>query len=110
MAEVTCLQDKSLLALEVSSFVRKYPDITSEQLAGLVQLREDVGRSEARQLAQEILDGQKFRYARFLLCIFFFFNKSFRPKTLTPFTKLFQPKKVEETTTAGRVGFSFCIF
>ncbi|KRY71713.1 Exocyst complex component 3 [Trichinella pseudospiralis] len=48
VAEVMSLRDKSLLALEVSSFVQKYPNISVEQLSGLIQMREDVGRSEAR--------------------------------------------------------------
>jgi len=60
-AEVLSLSDKSLLSLEVSSFVRKYPDVGIEQLAGLLQMREDMGRGEARQLAQEILDQNRFR-------------------------------------------------
>ncbi|KRZ51740.1 Exocyst complex component 3 [Trichinella nativa] len=61
VAEVMSLRDKSLLALEVSSFVQKYPNISVEQLSGLIQMREDVGRSEARQLAQEITAQNKLR-------------------------------------------------
>lgn len=59
--EMLALSDKSLLPLEVSSFVRKYPDVGAEQLAGLLQMREDMGRTEARQLAQEILEQNRFR-------------------------------------------------
>ncbi|KRZ70507.1 Exocyst complex component 3 [Trichinella papuae] len=61
VTEVMSLRDKSLLALEVSSFVQKYPNISVEQLSGLIQMREDVGRSEARQLAQEITAQNKLR-------------------------------------------------
>lgn len=61
MGEIIKLGDKSLLSLEMSSFVRKYPDITCDQLSGLLQAREDVNRFEAPKLAQEILDQNRFR-------------------------------------------------
>ena len=48
MADVLSLRDKSLLALEATSFARKFPGIHVELLSGLLQMREDVGRTEAR--------------------------------------------------------------
>lgn len=48
MADILSLRDKSLLALESTAFVRKFPDIHSELLSGLLQMREDVGRADAR--------------------------------------------------------------
>ncbi|KAK0428448.1 hypothetical protein QR680_010811 [Steinernema hermaphroditum] len=60
IAEIIDLTDKSLLQLEVASFVRKYPDIHVDLLASLVQSREDIGRQEARLLAEEVLGHMKF--------------------------------------------------
>ncbi|KFD61843.1 hypothetical protein M514_12304 [Trichuris suis] len=59
LSDMMSSQDRSLLALEVSSFVKKFLNIRVDQLAGIIQAREDVGRSEARQLAQDILDQHK---------------------------------------------------
>uniref|UniRef100_A0A915LBU3 Exocyst complex component Sec6 n=1 Tax=Romanomermis culicivorax TaxID=13658 RepID=A0A915LBU3_ROMCU len=73
MAEVVKLRDKSLLSLELSTFVRKFPDVTCDQLSGLLMMREDVNRLEAPRLAQEILDQNKFK-----------------PKETGPHSKLFK--------------------
>ena len=35
MADIVQDEDKSLLQLVISSYVRKYPDITAEQLQGM---------------------------------------------------------------------------
>ncbi|VDK29768.1 unnamed protein product [Gongylonema pulchrum] len=48
MSEVLNLRDKSLLALETTTLVRKFPDIHVELLSALIQTREDMGRVEAR--------------------------------------------------------------
>lgn len=48
IAEIIDLRDKSILPLETSSFVRKYPDIHIELLTSIIQLREDIGRAEAK--------------------------------------------------------------
>lgn len=43
--EIIDLRDKSLLSLEASSFVRKFPDIPVDLLTSVIQSREDIGRS-----------------------------------------------------------------
>lgn len=48
MAEVLDLRDKTLLSLEASTLMRKYPDIPADFLTVLLQIREDIGRSEAK--------------------------------------------------------------
>lgn len=48
IADVLDLRDRSLLSLEVSTFVRKYPDISVELLISIIQIREDMGRSDAK--------------------------------------------------------------
>lgn len=48
IADVIDLRDKTLLTLETSTFVRKYPDTYVDLLTAILQIREDVGRSEAR--------------------------------------------------------------
>ncbi|VDD94641.1 unnamed protein product [Enterobius vermicularis] len=73
IADVLKLRDKSLLTLEVTSFVRKFPAIPVELLSGLLQMREDVGRVEAKSLAEETIG-----------------NAKFHPKDDVTFVKLFQ--------------------
>lgn len=41
--------------------MQKFPDVTQEQLAGLISLREDRKPSEARSLATDILHQNRFR-------------------------------------------------
>ena len=48
VGEVLDLRDKTLLGLEASSLVRKYPDVPVEYLIALIQIREDIGRAEAK--------------------------------------------------------------
>jgi hypothetical protein len=60
MADIIDLRDKSLLPLEATSFVRKFPDVHMELLASLLQAREDVGRAEARSIAEEALNHAKY--------------------------------------------------
>ncbi|KAI1720371.1 exocyst complex component sec6 domain-containing protein [Ditylenchus destructor] len=60
MAEVIDLRDKSLLTLEASAFVRKFPDIQVELLTSILQIREDVARTDARTIAEEAVNNAKF--------------------------------------------------
>lgn len=48
VSDIIDLRDRSLLSLEVSTFVRKYPDILVDLLTSIIQIREDIGRSDAR--------------------------------------------------------------
>lgn len=54
------MRDKSLLSLEVSSFARKYPDVHVELLSSLMLTREDIGRNEAKSIAEEALNHVRF--------------------------------------------------
>ncbi|WKX93298.1 hypothetical protein Q1695_010944 [Nippostrongylus brasiliensis] len=58
--EVISLRDKSLLTLEVTTFSRKYPNIPVELLSALLASRDDVSRSEARQMAEEVVSHVQF--------------------------------------------------
>jgi hypothetical protein len=69
------LSDKSLLSLEVSSFARKYPDVHAELLTSLMLAREDMGRNEAKSIADDALNhvrlhpkGDKEMLKLFQLC------------------------------------------
>ncbi|XP_023231105.1 exocyst complex component 3-like [Centruroides sculpturatus] len=55
LAEVLKLKDASLLSLEISGLIKRYPDISVDQLTALVTLRGDVGRAEAKQLVTEMI-------------------------------------------------------
>lgn len=55
LGEVFRLRDTSMLALEVTGFAQKYPDIRMEQLINLILCRGDMSRSDAKQLAQDTL-------------------------------------------------------
>lgn len=55
LAEILKLRDTSMLSLEVMGVVKKYPDIRTEQLIGLITLRGDMNRTEARQMVQDIM-------------------------------------------------------
>ncbi|KRZ42505.1 Exocyst complex component 3 [Trichinella pseudospiralis] len=114
VAEVMSLRDKSLLALEVSSFVQKYPNISVEQLSGLIQMREDVGRSEARQLAQEITAQNKLRpklqgkIANLTICLTFnlIFPKLFNLCKTFEFSSAISHFKWNTVTTSSK---GYCI-
>ncbi|VDO87130.1 unnamed protein product [Haemonchus placei] len=58
--EVISLRDKSLLTLEVTTFSRKYPNIPVDLLAALLASRDDVSRSEAKQMAEEVVAHVQF--------------------------------------------------
>uniref|UniRef100_A0A914I8A8 Exocyst complex component 3 n=1 Tax=Globodera rostochiensis TaxID=31243 RepID=A0A914I8A8_GLORO len=60
VAEVLDLRDKTLLSLEVSTMMRKFPDIPAEFLTALLQIREDIGRSEAKNIAEEALNNTRY--------------------------------------------------
>uniref|UniRef100_A0A1I7SJB9 Protein SDA1 n=1 Tax=Bursaphelenchus xylophilus TaxID=6326 RepID=A0A1I7SJB9_BURXY len=57
MADILDLRDKSLLSLETSSFVRKFPDVQPELLSSLLSLREDLTRQEAKLTAEQALNN-----------------------------------------------------
>jgi hypothetical protein len=54
------MRDKSLLSLETSSFVRKYPDIQVDLLSALLSAREDIGRNDAKSIAEEAVNHTRF--------------------------------------------------
>ncbi|CAL2033431.1 unnamed protein product [Caenorhabditis brenneri] len=58
--DVISLKDKSLLSLEATSFARKFPNCPAELLAAILATRDDVGRSDARSLADEVLQHVQF--------------------------------------------------
>ncbi|CAJ0950750.1 unnamed protein product, partial [Mesorhabditis belari] len=60
ISSVISLRDKSLLSLEATTFARKFPDCGAEFLTALLASREDVGRSEAKALAEEVMSHVQF--------------------------------------------------
>ncbi|KAI6209857.1 Proable exocyst complex component Sec6 [Aphelenchoides besseyi] len=60
IAEIINMTDKSLLSLEVSGFVRKFPDVHTELIAAVLLCREDIGRNEAKSIAEEALNHVRF--------------------------------------------------
>ncbi|XP_077496023.1 exocyst complex component Sec6 isoform X1 [Amblyomma americanum] len=54
LAEVIKMKDTSLLSLEVSGLIKRYPDISGEHLQSLLMLRGDMSRNEARTLVAEM--------------------------------------------------------
>lgn len=54
LAEVLKMKDTSLLSLEVSGLIKRYPDISGEHLQSLLLLRGDMARNEARTLVAEM--------------------------------------------------------
>lgn len=58
--EVISLKDKSLLSLEATSFARKFPNCPAESLAAVLATRDDVGRNDAKSLADEVLQHVQF--------------------------------------------------
>lgn len=59
LAEVLKVQDTEFLSLELSGMVRKYPDMTQDHLTALLSLREDMGRSDVKQLVSEIIPERR---------------------------------------------------
>lgn len=58
--DVISLKDKSLLSLEATSFARKFANCPAELLTAILATRDDVGRSDARSLADEVLQHVQF--------------------------------------------------
>ncbi|CAK5075146.1 unnamed protein product [Meloidogyne enterolobii] len=85
IGEMLDLRDKTLLGLEASSLVRKYPDIPVEYLTSLIQIREDIGRAEAKNIAEEAVN-----------------NARYHPKGDQDAQKLFQMSKPGLTSKTGR--------
>ncbi|KHN84315.1 Exocyst complex component 3 [Toxocara canis] len=55
VADFIGLRDKSMISLEATSFVRTYPDIHSEMLFALLDVRDDLSSSESRAMADECI-------------------------------------------------------
>ncbi len=49
--------DSEIITLELINFLKKYPDVTQDQLTCLLSLRGDFGRLEARQRVVELLSS-----------------------------------------------------
>ena len=47
--------DEDMIALDIGTLVKKYPDVTQDQLLCLLLLRGDKPKSEAREIAQEYI-------------------------------------------------------
>ena len=63
LAEVV-KSDLEILSLEIHGLLKKYPDLTQDQLVCLLSLRGDVGRLDTRQMAADLLaDGTNNREA-----------------------------------------------
>ncbi|KAI6204996.1 Proable exocyst complex component Sec6 [Aphelenchoides besseyi] len=87
IAEIVNMTDKSLLSLEVSGFVRKFPDVHPELIAAVLLCREDIGRNEAKSIAEEALNHVRFH-----------------PKGDQEMIKLFQMTKAEGKRTIALEG------
>jgi len=57
MAEVLKMKDSSLLSLEISGLVKRFPEVSVEDLLALLELRGDISRVEARQLISDLKPG-----------------------------------------------------
>lgn len=49
--------DSEIITLELINFIKKYPDVTQDQLTCLLALRGDFGRLEVRQRVAELLSS-----------------------------------------------------
>lgn len=49
--------DSEIITLELINFLKKYPDVTQDQLICLLSLRGDFGRLEARQRVADLLSS-----------------------------------------------------
>jgi exocyst complex component 3 len=57
--------DSEIITLELINFIKKYPDVSQDQLTCLLSLRGDFGRIEARQRVADLLSsGSKDESAR----------------------------------------------
>lgn len=50
LAEVIKMQDTTLMSLEISGILHKFPDIKDDHIINLLQLRGDTSRAEAKQM------------------------------------------------------------
>uniref|UniRef100_A0A9J2PTR4 Exocyst complex component Sec6 n=1 Tax=Ascaris lumbricoides TaxID=6252 RepID=A0A9J2PTR4_ASCLU len=53
LADFISLNDKGMLSLEAASLIRDYPDMPSEVLFALIDIRDDMSSFESRALAEE---------------------------------------------------------
>jgi len=63
LAEVLGQTDVDMLALDIGSLVKKYPDLSHDQLLCLLNMRGDLKNNEARQMAQEFIPDEPVRSA-----------------------------------------------
>lgn len=54
LAECLKLKDSSLLYLEVSGLIKKYPDVNEDHLTALLSLREDMAKTNVRKVSHAI--------------------------------------------------------
>ncbi|XP_022694976.1 exocyst complex component 3-like isoform X2 [Varroa jacobsoni] len=57
MAEVLKMKDSSLLSLEMNGLVKKFPEVSADELLSLLDLRGDISRVDARQLIIDLKPG-----------------------------------------------------
>lgn len=57
MGEVLKMKDNSLLSLEMSGLIKKFPEVSAEDLTSLLELRGDINRNEARTLIGDLKPG-----------------------------------------------------
>jgi len=55
LAEFLKLKDLSMLFLEVSGLVKRYPDIKVEHLTALLSLREDMAKTNVRKQVEDMM-------------------------------------------------------
>ncbi|CAG2100053.1 unnamed protein product [Medioppia subpectinata] len=62
LAELLKLKDLSLLFLEVSGLVKKYPDVRAEHLVALLSLREDMLKTNVKKQVEDMMSEYEFTY------------------------------------------------
>ncbi len=50
--------DQEMMSLDIGNLVKRYPDVTHEQLVCLLLLRGDLGRNDARDTASEFVSAE----------------------------------------------------
>lgn len=56
LAELITMKDvDSMLFLEVSGLIQKYPDISADHLVSLLSLREDMAKTNVRKVVTEMM-------------------------------------------------------
>lgn len=58
LAEVLKLKDTSMLSLDITGIMKKFPDFRLEQMINLLLCRGDISRSEARQMILDVVGGE----------------------------------------------------